>query len=103
MAYRLLFGWASVAVPLRLIPNRGAARMSVGIQVFGCEPDDVVDLRTRTIRGEPSFLFATARPDVVARWRPYHRGDRLAELDLDFYAPVVRALDDRIAARSTER
>jgi len=57
---RRLLGFHLWLVPLRLMPYRGAARMMVGI-LMTYEPDDLCDARTRTIDGEPYWVFASKR------------------------------------------
>ncbi len=57
---RRLLGFHLWLVPLRLMPYRGAARMMVGT-LMSYEPDDLRDVRTRTIEGEPYWVFASKR------------------------------------------
>jgi hypothetical protein len=57
-------GWLLVAVPLRLLPHRGAAHMILTLFTNNVHAADVHDLRTRTIDGEPSWSFAV-RPQLV--------------------------------------
>lgn len=57
---RRLLGLHLWLVPLRLMPYRGAARMMVGT-LMAYEPGDLCDLRTRTINGEPYWVYAATR------------------------------------------
>jgi hypothetical protein len=57
---RWLLGFHLWLVPLRLMPYRGGARMMVGT-LMSYEPDDLCDVRTRTINGEPYWVFASKR------------------------------------------
>jgi hypothetical protein len=47
-------------VPLRLMPYRSGAAMIIGTLV-AYEPEDICDLRVRTIEGEPYWVFASTR------------------------------------------
>ena len=57
---RRLLGFHLWLVPLRLMPYRGAARMMVGT-LMTYKPDDLCEVRTRTIDGEPYWVFASKR------------------------------------------
>jgi hypothetical protein len=57
---RKLLGLHLWLVPLRLMPYRGAARMMIG-HLVAYEPEDVCDLRVRTVDGEPNWVFASTR------------------------------------------
>ncbi len=57
---RRLLGFHLWLVPLRLMPYRGAARMMVGT-LMTYQRDDLCDVRTRTIDGEPYWVFASKR------------------------------------------
>ncbi len=64
---RIVLGWVIIVVPLRLLPYRGAARVMIGtILARRAKPEDVHDLRVRTIDGEPSWIFAI-RPKHMPR------------------------------------
>jgi hypothetical protein len=58
---RRLLGLHLWLVPMRLMPYRGAARMMIGT-LMTYKPDDVCDCRTRTIDGEPYWVFGSKRP-----------------------------------------
>jgi hypothetical protein len=61
---RSMFGLEVVIVPLRLMPYRGAARMMIG-ELLGYGPDELHDVRVRTVAGEPSWIIANGRPAVA--------------------------------------
>lgn len=75
---RRLLGLHLWLVPLRLMPYRGAARMMVGT-LMAYEPDDLCDIRTRTIDGEPYWVFASKREPRPEKSQFAKLGKRMEE------------------------